>query len=174
MAGALGDGGTIERLEEEHMTQDLAAMIESDFKEWGYDIWLNSLDDSIWNGSRRFTQFDYDMLRLRAKQEGYAERKLLPALSDALVVIAHRNRRGDDDSVGAWIKERCTEDARRYTRAVDLYRSYRIWCENANIKRKSRKAFEEALRHRGYRQDSKFFKSNLSRVFWGLTLTAEA
>jgi predicted P-loop ATPase len=71
----------------------ISAHIAEDLAKWGYDFWLNDLDDSIWNGDSRWTDADHARLRMRARDNGYAQDKRLAALDDAVLAIAAEKRR---------------------------------------------------------------------------------
>lgn len=72
---------------------NVSARIENDLKAWGYSLWLDDRDDSVWDGPKPFTDADDATLRMRARDEGYAAERLLEALKDATLAIAARNRR---------------------------------------------------------------------------------
>jgi hypothetical protein len=67
--------------------------IAEDLRRWGYDFWMNDLDDSIWNGSERWTDGKHARLRVRARNNGYAQDKILSALDDVVLAVADENRR---------------------------------------------------------------------------------
>ena len=51
------------------------------------------MDDSIWNGDKKMTDADFAVLRTRAHDDDYGQRRLMSALGDAAVTIAAGNRR---------------------------------------------------------------------------------
>jgi predicted P-loop ATPase len=67
--------------------------ITADLKRWGYNFWMNDLDDSIWNDNKRWTDDEHATLRLRARDNGYAQDKILSALDEAVLSVAGKNRR---------------------------------------------------------------------------------
>ena len=67
--------------------------IADDLASWGYDLWLNDMDDSVWNGSRQMDDAQRAQLRVRARDEGYAKHKLMGALDDAILAIAADRRK---------------------------------------------------------------------------------
>ena len=71
----------------------ISARIARDLTKWGYDLWLNDLDDDVYNGDARLDDPARATLRMTARDAGYAENRLLSALEDATLAIAARNRR---------------------------------------------------------------------------------
>lgn len=67
--------------------------IEDDLREWGYKLWLNDLDDSVWNGDQRFDDIGEAILRMQAYDAGYGEDGILSALDSAVKAFAAQNRR---------------------------------------------------------------------------------
>ncbi len=67
--------------------------IEDDLRAWGYKLWLNDLDDSVWNGDQRFDDIAEAVLRMQAYDAGYAEDGILSALDSAVKAFAAQNRR---------------------------------------------------------------------------------
>ena len=74
-------------------TMHVSKRIGDDLAKWGYHFWLNDMDDSIWNGDQRWTDSDNAVLRMTARDAGYAELRLLTALEDATTAIAAGRRR---------------------------------------------------------------------------------
>jgi predicted P-loop ATPase len=74
-------------------TEPVSIRIDRDLKQWGYDLWLNDMDDSVWNGDRRMTDVMRCEMRTCARDHGYAENRLLNALEDVSVTLAARRRR---------------------------------------------------------------------------------
>ncbi len=73
-------------------TMHVSKRIGDDLAKWGYHFWLNDMDDSIWNGDQRWTDSDNAVLRMTARDAGYAELRLLSALEDATTAIAAGRR----------------------------------------------------------------------------------
>lgn len=71
----------------------VSARIDRDLRRWGYDLWMNDLDDSVWNGDELLTDAARAALRMRARDEGYARSRLLAALDDATLAVAAQRRR---------------------------------------------------------------------------------
>jgi hypothetical protein len=67
--------------------------IEADLREWGYRLWLNDLDDCVWDGDKRFDDVARAVLRLKAYDAGYGDDGLLDALDSAVVALAATRRR---------------------------------------------------------------------------------
>jgi predicted P-loop ATPase len=73
--------------------EPVSKRIDRDLKQWGYDLWLSDLDDSVWDGDRRMTDVMRAEMRTCARDNGYAENRLLSALDDVSVTLAARRRR---------------------------------------------------------------------------------
>jgi predicted P-loop ATPase len=73
--------------------EKVSERIYRDLQRWGFDLWLNDLDDSVWNGADLLTDTDRSALRMRARDEGYARLRLLTALDDAILARAAQRRR---------------------------------------------------------------------------------
>lgn len=71
----------------------ISARIDRDLRKWGYDLWLNDMDESVWNGDERMNDADRAVLRMTARDADYAKDRLLSALDDAIVALATRRRR---------------------------------------------------------------------------------
>lgn len=71
----------------------ISERIDRDLRKWGYDLWLNDMDESVWNGDERMNDADRAVLRMTARDGGYAKARLLSALDDAIVALATRRRR---------------------------------------------------------------------------------
>ncbi len=71
----------------------ISERIDRDLRRWGYDLWMNDLDDSVWNGDELLTDADRAALRMRARDDGYARLRLLTALDDATLALAAQRRR---------------------------------------------------------------------------------
>ena len=73
----------------------ISERINRDLLAWGYDLWLNDMDDGLQNGANRMTDADRAQLKMRARDEGYANPKvrLLSALDDAILALAAHRRR---------------------------------------------------------------------------------
>ena len=67
--------------------------IAGDLAKWGYNLWLNDMDDSVWDGDHLLTDAQRATLRMRARDNGYAEQRLLTALDDAILALAASKRR---------------------------------------------------------------------------------
>lgn len=74
-------------------TMNVSKRIGDDLTKWGYHFWLNDMDDSVWNHDQRWTDADNAVLRMTARDAGYAELRLLTALEDATLAIAAKRRR---------------------------------------------------------------------------------
>ena len=61
--------------------------IAGDLAKWGYDLWLNDMDDSVWDGDHLLTDAQRATLRMIARDNGYAEERLLTALDLSLIHI---------------------------------------------------------------------------------------
>jgi predicted P-loop ATPase len=75
------------------MAPPVSERIYGDIVKWGYDLWLNDLDDGIMNGDEPMTDTMRSQLYMAARDAGYAEMRLLSALTDAIVALAARRRR---------------------------------------------------------------------------------
>jgi predicted P-loop ATPase len=73
--------------------REVSAKIAADLEQWGYDLWMNELDDSVWNGQERWTDAAHATLRMLARDNGYAQDRLLSALDDSILAIASSHRR---------------------------------------------------------------------------------
>ncbi len=71
----------------------VSVRIARDLAEWGYDLWLNDMDDSIWDGNRCMDDVMRAELRTTARDAGYAENHLLTALDDVTLALAAKHRR---------------------------------------------------------------------------------
>ena len=71
----------------------VSGQIAKDLTKWGYVLWMNDMDDSVWNWDARWTDSDNATLRMIARDAGYGENRLLSALEDATLAIAAQNRR---------------------------------------------------------------------------------
>ncbi|HAJ36325.1 MAG TPA: hypothetical protein DCL15_11595, partial [Chloroflexi bacterium] len=71
----------------------ISERIDRDLRSWGYDLWLNDMDETIWNGDKRLTDSERAVMRMTARDAGYAKLKLLSALDDAVLALAARRRR---------------------------------------------------------------------------------
>jgi len=71
----------------------ISERIDRDLRKWGYDLWLNDMDESVWNGDERLTDSERAVMRMTARDAGYARLKLLSALDDAVLALAARRRR---------------------------------------------------------------------------------
>jgi predicted P-loop ATPase len=62
---------------------------------WGYDLWLNELDDRVFNGSAPLSDVDLRTLRSVARDHGYGEKgkASLAAMEDSLYRLAYTRRR---------------------------------------------------------------------------------
>lgn len=67
--------------------------IINDLANWGYDFWLNDMDDSVWNGNRQMDDPQRAQLRVRARDAKYAVMKLLGALDDQVLALATERRK---------------------------------------------------------------------------------
>ena len=75
------------------LTGKVSGQIAKDLDKWGYMLWQNEMDDSVWNFETRWTDSDNATLRMIARDAGYAESRLLSALEDATLAIAAQNRK---------------------------------------------------------------------------------
>ena len=75
------------------LTGKVSGQIAKDLDRWGYMLWQNDMDDSIWNFDTRWSDSDNATLRMIARDAGYGESRLLSALEDATLAIAAQNRR---------------------------------------------------------------------------------
>ena len=73
--------------------QKVSERIAGDLAKWGYDLWLNDMDDSVWDGDHLLTDAQRATLRMIARDNGYAEQRLLTALDDAILALAASKRR---------------------------------------------------------------------------------
>lgn len=71
----------------------LSERIEDDLRAWGYDFWLNDMDNTVWNGDTLFDDVEAAVLRMQAYDAGYGEEKMLSALDTAVVALAAARRR---------------------------------------------------------------------------------
>lgn len=74
----------------------LSEQIERDLKAWGYNLWLNDMDDSIWIDDKRMDDPDRATCRMKARDAGYGgkgNKRTLGALEDSWLAIAAKNRR---------------------------------------------------------------------------------
>lgn len=67
--------------------------IYADIVRWGYNPWLNDLDDGVMNGDEPMTDVMDSQLIMQARDAGYAELRLLGALRDAFIAYAAKHRR---------------------------------------------------------------------------------
>lgn len=74
-------------------TGSITSDIRRDLRKWGYDLWLNDMDDDIYDGSKRLDDPAMAKLTMTARDAGYAESRKLSALDDAVLAIAAENRR---------------------------------------------------------------------------------
>ncbi len=70
------------------------------------------------------------------------------------------------DTLGAWIDERCERAADASERSSDLHRDYAVWCEGQGLRPKSNKSLSEDLRAAGFDKRA----TELGKVFYGLRL----
>lgn len=78
---------------EERNEPTISQTIKADLHRWDYRLWMNDMDDSIWNGDKKMTDADFAVLRTRAHDDDYGQRRLMSALGDAAVTVAAGNRR---------------------------------------------------------------------------------
>lgn len=75
------------------MDPPVSERIYADIVKWGYNPWLNDLDDGVMNGEEPMTDVALSQLIMQARDAGYAEARLLGALRDAIVAFAAKHRR---------------------------------------------------------------------------------
>ena len=75
------------------LTGKVSGQIAKDLDKWGYMLWQNEMDDSVWNWDSRWSDSDNATLRMIARDAGYAESRLLSALDDGILAIAAQDRR---------------------------------------------------------------------------------
>jgi putative DNA primase/helicase len=58
----------------------------------------------------------------------------------------------DQDTIGQWLEERCDRDAgpMAFTRSSALFDSWKLWCEERNLKPGSINSLSDTLEERGY------------------------
>ena len=52
---------------EERNEPTISQTIKADLHRWDYRLWMNDMDDSIWNGDKKMTDADFAVLRTRAR-----------------------------------------------------------------------------------------------------------
>ena len=69
----------------------------------------------------------------------------------ASVMDATKEYRSENDAIGTWMAECCLVDAHSVTKADELYRSFKLWCEDRGEHAKTATAFGLEMEKLGYR-----------------------
>jgi putative DNA primase/helicase len=115
-------------------------------------------------GDRLVPELDYILTWLVA---GYADWKANGLDEPAAVTDATAAYRGESDSIGRFIRERCTDFGQ--ISSSELHAEYQKWCADVSVECCTQTAFSNELVNRGY--DKK--RTSIGAVWTGLGLYAE-
>jgi putative DNA primase/helicase len=74
--------------------------------------------------------------------------------------------RSDSDMLGEFLSDKTTPHASAKVNQVEMYKAWRVWCEESGVRPGSKKTFTQRLAERGYPEG----RSNGARFYVGLAL----
>ena len=74
--------------------------------------------------------------------------------------------RSDSDMLGEFLADKTTPHASAKVNQVEMYKAWRVWCEESGVRPGSKKTFTQRLAERGYPEG----RSNGARLYVGLAL----